>query len=208
MADSKTPLEPGNFYHVYNHAVGNEKLFKTRNNYYFFLDKLWTYLSGFVDIYSYCLMPNHFHLLIRVKDHKSILSAIIDADPPMKLKSGIVLPNIISRQFSHIFNSYAQSYNKENHRKGSLFYNRFKRKLVDSEEYLKKLIHYIHYNPLESGFIEELHEWPYSSYNELITNKETRIKRNEVLELFGDVENFKFCHILEPDEPYEGSEPS
>ena len=201
MADSRTPLEPRNFYHVYNHAVGNEKLFKTRNNYLFFLERLWKYLQEFVDIYCYCLMPNHFHLLARVKDHKSILSAILNSNPPMKLISDIILPNIISRQFSHLFNSYAQAYNKENQRKGSLFYNRYKRKLVDSEVYLKKLIHYIHYNPVESGFMEKVDEWEYSSYKAFIFKGETLVKRKEVLELFGDIEHFIFCHSVEP---YEG----
>ena len=152
-------------------------------------------------------MPNHFHLLIRVKDHKSILKAILDADPPMKLKAGIVLPNIISRQFSHLFNSYAQAFNKENHRKGSLFYNRYKRKLVIGDDYLRSLILYIHYNPVESGFIKKVNDWEYSSYMAFLVRGNTFVKRKEVLELFGDKSNFKYCHRRAA-EPYEGSEPS
>lgn len=202
MADSKTPLEPGNFYHVYNHAVGNEKLFKTRSNYLFFLEKLGKYLTDFIDIYCYCLMPNHFHLLVRIKDHRSILFGILNANPPMKLKSGIVMPNIVSRQFSHLYNSYAQAFNKENQRKGSLFCNRHKRKLIDSEEYLKSLILYIHNNPVESGFIEKAENWEYSSYRSILLGENTLVKRRGVLDLFGGAENFKFCHLKV--RPYEG----
>jgi REP element-mobilizing transposase RayT len=204
MADSKTPLEPGNFYHIYNHAVGKEKMFKTKTNYLYFIDRLEYYLHGYVDIYSYCLMPNHFHILIRVRDHKSILTAILNEDPPMNLKSGIVIPHIISRRFSHLFNSYAQAFNKENQRKGSLFYNRFKRKTVTTDQYLKTIIIYIHNNPVISGYYNRAGDWPHSSYRELTSNDQTFLMRQEVIELFGDVENFKFCHLEETAEPYEG----
>ena len=137
MADSKTPLEPGNFYHVYNHAVGNEKLFRHSFNYKFFLDRLVKYLDGFVDIYSYCLMPNHFHLLVRVKDFETISATLINSEKRREINSASEVPSMISRQFSHAFNSYAQAYNREFERKGSLFYNRFKRKFVQDETYLK-----------------------------------------------------------------------
>ena len=134
MADSKTPLEPGNFYHVYNHAVGNEKLFRHQFNYKMFLERLSKYLHGFVDIYCYCLMPNHFHLLVRVRDYEIIATAFNIPDNKRKIISADDVTAKISRQFSHAFNSYAQAYNKEFRRKGSLFNNRYKRKRVGNEK--------------------------------------------------------------------------
>jgi REP element-mobilizing transposase RayT len=204
MADTKTPLEPGNFYHIYNHAVGNEKLFKSRNNYIFFLEKFQYYLNHFIEVYSYCLMPNHFHFLISVKKHSDILNALEKKNSRLLLNPTLTIPQTISRQFSHFFNSYAQSYNKEYKRKGSLFYNRFKRKAVVGNKYVKDLIRYIHSNPVEAGFFEKVEDWDYSSFNELTNSKNTWLNQKEVMDLFGGMENFIFCHR----EPYEGSEPS
>ncbi|MBL7066456.1 MAG: hypothetical protein ISS29_01165 [Candidatus Marinimicrobia bacterium] len=56
------------FYHVYNRANGEDKLFYTDANYLYFLAKLNSYISTFVEIYAYCLIPNHFHLPVKVKD--------------------------------------------------------------------------------------------------------------------------------------------
>ncbi len=75
MADSKTPLESNNFYHVFNHAVGSEKLFCSARNYQFFLEKFKMYLSDYIDLFTYCLLPNHFHLLFQVKPENNILTA-------------------------------------------------------------------------------------------------------------------------------------
>ena len=117
MADTLTPLEEDNVYHIYNHAVGNDVLFKTEGNYMHFLTRIEKYLIDNIDIYAYCLLPNHFHLLVRIN--------------PTRVYNPRRVP--ISRLFAHAFNSYAQAFNKENLRKGSLFNNRFKRKHVRNE---------------------------------------------------------------------------
>jgi len=77
---------------------------------------------------------------------------------------------------------------------GSLFKNRFNREPIEDENYLKKVIIYIHNNPVEAGFVKKQSEWKYSSYNSIISNKTTLLKRREVIELFEDLENFIFCH--------------
>ncbi len=53
------------FYHIYNRAVGDEKLFKTPDDYFYFLEKLKRYILPVAEVYVYCLLPNHFHLLIK-----------------------------------------------------------------------------------------------------------------------------------------------
>ena len=104
----------------------------------------------------------------------------------------------VSRQFSNLFNSYAQAFNKENNRKGSLFANRFKRILIDSNEYLIKLIHYIHHNPVKHGLVNSLTDWKYSSYRSILSTNNILIERHEVIELFSDKNNFEYCHLVEP----------
>jgi len=79
-------------------------------------------------------------------------------------------------------------------RMGSLFMKNFKRKRVDDYSYFIVLIRYIHMNPVKDGFVKNPEDWKYSSYNSILTNESTFLKRDEVIDLFGDEENFKFCH--------------
>jgi len=66
-------LELGNYYHIYNRGVNSCDIFKEDENYFFFLSKFSNYLLDFVDVYAYCLMPNHFHILIKVNDSLSFV---------------------------------------------------------------------------------------------------------------------------------------
>ncbi len=204
MANTKTLLEADKMFHIYNHAVGKDNFFNSSENYRFFLLKLKEYLQNYIDIYAYCLMPNHFHFVIKVKNGKIVLNEFARATrfskPPKSDRSDMsksenFIPNILSRQFSHFFNSYAKAYNKENNRMGSLFTNRFKREPIEDQVYLKNVIIYTHNNPIEAGFVEKPSEWKFSSYNSIISKKETLLKRSEVINMFDDIENFIYCHI-------------
>ena len=83
------------------------------------------------------------------------------------------LSGLISKQFSHFLNSYAKAYNKEQNRKGGLFMTPFKRKKIITEEYLRKVIHYIHHNPIEANLCKRPENWKYSSYNHLLSDTST-----------------------------------
>lgn len=65
-------LEPDKYYHIYNHAVGQDNLFNTDENYRFFLEKYAHYIIPVADIFAYCLLPNHFHFAIRIKPEDEI----------------------------------------------------------------------------------------------------------------------------------------
>jgi len=88
MGEYNDPFEWDHFYNIYNHANGNEGLFPETKNYNFFLERYDKYLTNFVDIWSYCLLPNHFHFLMRVKDENSLAKV---------LKLGKACDEIISR---------------------------------------------------------------------------------------------------------------
>ncbi len=196
MANTKTPLESDKMFHIYNHAVGNDNFFNSDENYSFFLLKLKEYLQNYIDIYAYCLMPNHFHIIIKVKREEDVINEYRKKKSikESRIKELNFVPNVVSRQFGHLFNSYAQAYNKENSRMGSLFTNRFKREPIEDEVYLRKAIIYTHENPVEAGLTEIASEWKFSSYNSIISKKETLLKRSEVINLFDDIENFIYCH--------------
>ena len=211
MKDNKSILEPSGMYHIYNRANGNEWLFLNDDNYIYFLKKYNEYIYPVAHTFCYCLMPNHFHFLVRIKPESEILEIIKN----WKFKStktlqgfqtleGLpkyqILSKFISQQFSHLFNGYTQAFNKQNNRKGSLFMHPFKRKRIDSETYLRKVIHYIHYNPVEAGFVDKVEDWKFSSFNAIVSNKPTKILKDEVVAYFDNLENFKFCHTYPPDE--------
>ncbi len=194
MQDKKAILEPGYTYHIYNRANGSEPLFVSNANYRFFLEKYNYYISPLVNTFCYCLMPNHFHFLVEVKSREELFKAFPKFQTLEKLD-----PNHLSKQFSNFFSSYTQAFNKLMGRKGSLFMKNFNRKKITDEKYLLKLIHYIHYNPVEAGLAIQPGEWKYSSYTAIVSNKPTLVSRKVVVDLFEDLDNFIYCHKYPPE---------
>lgn len=175
-------MEQGSFYHIYNHANGSENLFRSDDNYHFFLRQWAKYIEPVANTYAYCLMPNHFHVLIQTKN----------LEPPFGKYE--TFQKYASKQFSNLFSSYTQAFNKMYDRKGSLFMSNFKRKEITSDTYLTQIITYIHRNPIHHGFCQSLYDWPHSSFQTLLSTKPTKIKRPEVLEWFGSQEEMKSSH--------------
>ena len=104
-----------------------------------------------------------------------------------------------SRQFSHFFNGYARYFNIRTDRHGGLFETPFRRIRVNTEKYFRKLVYYIHHNPVKHGFAEHILDWGWSSYLTIISVKPTRMNRETVLGYFDDVGNFKTYHQQEKD---------
>lgn len=192
------PLESNKIYHVYNRANGNEKIFTDNGNYIFFLEKYRMYIGPIADTFCYCLMPNHFHFLIRIKNKQQL--ELCQGFETLTELNEEKLSALLSRRFSHLFNSYAQAINKQRGRKGSLFMRPFKRKSVDDEIYLRKLVHYIHYNPVEAGLSAKPEEWKYSSYHTILSQSSSLVLQKEVVDWFEDKENFIHCHRFPPAE--------
>lgn len=194
----RQPIEADKFYHIYNRGVNGEIIFKSDRNYSFFLNKTKEYLLPVCDIYTYCLLPNHFHFLVKVKSEKELESPIKGSN--LDKAEGLHSPqNIFSKQFSRIFNSYSQAFNKENNRHGALIESPFKRKEIDSEEYLRKSIIYIHRNPENHNLVSDFKEYNYSSYQGILSNSKTHLMRNEVIQLFDSLDNFILSHNKETD---------
>lgn len=168
------PLIANRFYHIYNRGNNKEAIFLEEKNYSYFLNLMKTHLSPVSKIYSYCLLKNHFHLLIETRE--------IEDDKN------------ISRAFSNLFNAYAKAINKSYCRTGSLFQDRFQRKLIKDEAYLKTLIIYIHLNPEKHGLVEDYRKYKYSSFPSLIVERPSSIERQAVLNYFDGRENFISSH--------------
>lgn len=183
------PLTFGNFFHIYNHGVGNRNLFCKPDNYEYFLDLYDQYISPLADTYAWVLMPNHFHLLVRIKERMEMMN-------PLHLTgfenlSGVKPPH---QYFSNLFNAYTKALNIRLGCHGTLFERPFKRKRIDSEAYLKQVILYIHNNPVHHGFCSHPIEYSWSSYLTCISIKPSKLKRDAVIGWFDDKANFKSRH--------------
>lgn len=186
------PLEPGHYYHIYNRGNNRENIFIEERNYRYFMQLYQKYILPICDTFAYCLMRNHFHILVRVKEIENQTSEV--------LKTSEVSSKAITQQFSNFFNSYAKAINTTYKRTGSLFQNRFGRIEVDSDRYFAQLIHYIHFNPQKHGFVEDFRQYPYSSYQAIVSEKPTRLCRAEVLNWFQGKDNFVKIHDFLCDE--------
>jgi len=147
------PLEAGNYYHIFNRAIGNEKFFKNESNYIYFLKKFIAYINPVANTYSYVLMPNHFHFLIEIKNKSDLYKRYTELElkkekSVIQLEEDLDYEKFVMQQFSNFFNCYTKSFNKKFNRKGALFIDYLKRTLIDTDDYLKNIVLYIHQNPI------------------------------------------------------------
>ncbi len=194
----ETIMELGKVYHLYDHAVHKNNIFVDADNYRYFLSRYIHYLSGVVDTMAYCLMPNHFHFVIRVKTRDQILTLPMEILVMWKISANSTDYDIqrrVGRQFANLFNAYAQALNKQQSRKGALFNAVFSRKLIDNKIYFQNVICYVHHNAVHHGFCEYFGEWFYSSYKTLVLNDlPVFLKRDLVLNSFGGIDAFIEMH--------------
>jgi putative transposase len=173
----------GSYYHIFNKGNNGENIFIEEKNYNYFMNLYTKYIFPIADTFAYCLLKNHFHILIKIKENH------IDKDE-----------NYFSKQFSNFFNSYSKSINKAYGRTGTLFERPFKRKIVDNNKYFNALVFYIHNNPVKHCFSKNILDYPYSSYETILSDKKTNLRRDVILDWFSGVENFKEFHLINSEE--------
>ncbi len=163
--------EEGNCYHLFNRGNNKGNIFYEHQNYVFFLRQFLKYLSPHVDVFAYCLMPNHFHLFIRINE-------------VTEFEMGI----------KNFFISYSKAINKRYSRVGHLFQGRYKLQEVNDDAYFTRILIYIHQNPLVAKMVTSMGDYNYSSYGSYLSTKSSMIKREEVLDWFGGLEEFIEAH--------------
>ena len=132
---------PGAWYHVMNRGRRGESVFRREKDYLTFIELLKDTLEMWnLRVGAYCLMPNHYHLLIQTPDAN------------------------LSRCMRHINGVYTQRFNRNHLLDGQLFRGRYKAILVDGDSYLLELLRYIHRNPLEAGLVNVLEKYPWTSH--------------------------------------------
>jgi hypothetical protein len=213
MRDYYPPLLPGVCYHIYNRGNNKENIFYQPKNYGYFLRKYKEYLLPWLDTFAYCLLPNHFHLMARVKDLEHFLVSpkfmafselADDPDFPsfqnleslvpgqrvylsatVEMKCHEKVSEFISEQFRRFFMGYSKAINKQQQRTGSLFQKNFKRLVVTDEAHFGHLLYYIHANAQLHGICPDFREYPYSSFPAYLSGAVSNLKREEVIAWFG-----------------------
>ena len=212
-------LIPNQSYHIFNHANGFENIFIEDENYRFYLEKYQEYISPIAETYAYCLMPNHFHVVVRIRKREQIIEIIqtktnfattnfSDTDNFSKVSfdfgkvaevnkvevSDEDIEKFLSKQFSNMFSSYTQSFNRMYKRRGSLFIKNFKREIILDKEYFLNAIVYTHRNPIHHGFCSRYSDWSYTSYCEIKAQKSEIVEVDKLLKVFGGKEYFVEVH--------------
>ena len=139
-------------------------------------------------------MPNYFHFVIQIKSEKDLIEQIKIKNAKTEESIINALSDFTNQQFSNLFNAYSKAFNKMYNRNGKLFRLPFKRKELDNDLYLLKAIHYVHANAVHQEFVKEMIDRKYSSIHSYLSNKQSAIKRNKILNLFGGFNSFNVYH--------------
>jgi len=169
-------FEPGNLYHIYNQGNNRQKIFFSRENYLFFLNKIKKHILPHADIVAWCLMPNHFHLMIYVHTTEVDSEGVTPSDALTKTKT-------LNESIGVLLRSYTRAINKQEDSTGSVFRKETKAQCltkingitptffgsqinvrIPEEEYPQVCFDYIHQNPVNANLVKLPEEWEFSSY--------------------------------------------
>ncbi|MEI6753710.1 MAG: hypothetical protein WCK78_11145 [Paludibacter sp.] len=170
-------------YHIFNRS--NETVFYNRENYIFFLGKIREHILPYADVLSYCLMTNHFHLILTVKP---------DGVNFFKTKQ-IEEMQLLSRAIGTVLSSYTQALNKQLGRRGSLFAHKTKSKILNDakNDYALNCFMYVHQNPIFAKLVDKIEDWEFSSFQDYIGfRKGTLINKKLGIDIFQIEENQVF----------------
>jgi REP element-mobilizing transposase RayT len=141
------------YYHIFNRAIAGNLLFRETRNYPFFLSKVEKYILPKADLIAYCLMPNHYHFILKLNTDN------------------------ISTAMQRLAISYVKAYNLVYSQSGHLFQGPFQRIHVKDLNYLLHLSRYIHLNPVKAQLVQKPQDWAFSSYQEYIGLRELELSQ-------------------------------
>jgi putative transposase len=172
-------LKSGCYFHIYNRGNNKELVFFNDENYFYFLRLFKKHVSEIAEVYSYCLLPNHFHFLIKIKDEHKLPNKYVEDE------------NKLHQPFSNLFNAYTKAINNSQQRTGSLFQRNYRKNQIKDDKQLQNTIIYINTNSNHHG-LEDYKLYRYSSFKALTTtNNKTSINKELIGQYFDNVSNFK-----------------
>ena len=162
MPHRETPFISDQYYHLYNRGNNRQAIFFQQENYLYFLRGVKKYILPTASLVAYCLMPTHYHMLVRVKTSE------------------------VSLAMMRLSVSYTKAINKRFGRVGTLFQGQFQAKPIKQYGHLLNLCVYIHANPVKDGLVADPEDWPYSNYLEWLGQRDgTLVDREFIGEHFG-----------------------
>ena len=180
MPRREIPFVPDIYYHFYNRGNNRQAIFFEPENYLFFLRRFRKYLVPFVDVLVYCLMPTHYHILVRVKQQTSEVLKTSDVSKQVSLA------------MQKFIISYTKAMNLRFSRVGALFQWQFQAKPIQTDSHLRNLCIYIHANPVKDGLVAALEDWIYSNYLKWLgQRKGTLVDPQFIQEHFGSPEEYQ-----------------
>jgi len=173
MPRRTTPFVSDIYYHFYNRGNNRQAIFFEQDNYLYFLGGIKKYLVPVVKIIAYCLMPTHYHILVRVKQTSEVLKT-----------SEVSLQ--VSRAMQKFLISYTKAINKRFQRVGALFQGQIQAKPIKTYSHLLNLCIYAHGNPVKDGLVAVPEDWIYSNYLDWLGQRNgTLVDREFIQENFG-----------------------
>jgi putative transposase len=146
-------------YHIYNRGNNEQTIFFERDHYLLFLKNIRKFILPAADILAWCLMPNHFHLLIQANEHSV-----------KKVKQTPVVVNALTEGIRLTLSSYTKALQKQRNFTGSLFQQKTKSKCVNdgSIHYGITAFYYIHQNAYKAGLVQRIEDWEFSSIQDYL----------------------------------------
>ena|SRR5215212_9412918 len=170
MPRRQTPFASDVYYHFYNRGNNRQAIFFESDNYLYFLSGIKKYLVPVVNIVAYCLMPTHYHILVRVKPQTSEVFKTSEVSLQ------------VSRAMQKFLISYTKAINKRFERVGSLFQGQFQAKPIQTYPHLLNLCVYIHANPVKDGLVALPEDWIYSNYLEWLGERNGKLVDQEFIQ--------------------------
>lgn len=181
------------FYHVYNRCVKSQSLFYTDENYKYFLKLFDRHLSGVLKVYSWCLIPNHFHFLVSNKLHTEC--SFLERELQLLQNKPNSYPSIVSSRWKNFFISYSLALRRQENIRTNIFAQKFKHIEVTTDAQFKNTIQYIHHNPAHHHIMKDFQNYRWSSYSRILNDHQSKLEKNYVLDLFGGKEQYIQSHL-------------
>ena len=197
-------IEKGHIYHIYNQGNNRQKIFFNRENYFFFLGKMKEYILPYTDIMAWCLMPNHFHWMVYVRE-----TDIFRSRGATQSRTPTISDNIsFNKSIGILLASYTRAINNQENITGSLFREKTKAECLTAfngitpsffnteygtimnipdpeREYPQICFNYIHNNPVKAGLVKSAEDWEFSSCQDVCGMRNGKLINRERINEFG-----------------------
>ena len=212
----KAPFLPEFFYHIVCKSIDGIILFKESIDNHVFLQRFQQFTTPVFDIWSYSLLTNHTHHIVKIKSSAVILENIKKQEDKTKaMRSFLADQNnelffdaMIERQMNSFLVSFANYTNNKYNRKGGLFQKPFRRIQIADDSHLQQAIIYVHANAQKHNIVNDFKVHPYNSYQSIVNNNAAFTETKIVLDFFGGLEKFKSIHKSQVDYYYTNNWPS